>query len=95
VEDAPQRGGAGSAILVLALVLALGLLGWQSLRASGLAEEVAALEQELSVAQEDLRQHEQQIGVVRSHVDDLSARIGALHTLLADEIPSQHKAAAK
>jgi len=95
VEDAPERGGAGRALLVLALVVALALLCWQSLRANGLAEEVTALQQALSVAEEDVRQHEQRIGVVRSHVDDLSARIGALRTLVADEIPSRRKAAAE
>ena len=76
------------ALYAVVLAVVLGLLGWQALRADALAEEVAVLQGELSVARADIRIHEERMGVVRNHVDDLSARIGALRTLVTGEVSS-------
>jgi hypothetical protein len=88
-EPASELAGDGAGSrrarwLVVALVLVTGLLGWQLLRADALATQVGVLTENLAVAQAEIRAHEQRMGTVRSHVDDLSARIAALQSLVAE-----------
>jgi cell division protein FtsB len=93
-DRAPKRRRVAPVLYGLVLALVVVLFAWQLLRAGALAEQVVALEHELAAAEEDIRIHEQRMGVVRSHVDDLSARIGALRTLVTDEVPSRRTPAA-
>ena len=74
--------------MVPALIAALGivmlLFGWQSMRAEGLEGQVDGLTADLAVATEEIRAHEQRLGLVRTHVDDLAGRVATLQDLVAE-----------
>ena len=60
------------------------LLAVQYQRAAELGDQVGELRGALEVAREQLVVHRERMGLVKSHVDDLSARVGVLAGLVAD-----------
>ena len=74
-------------MLVAALALAGLLLAYEYQRAAELGDRVEALQGALDSARDELGVHRERMALVKSHVDDLSARVGALAGLVADSAP--------
>ena len=72
--------------LAAALVLASLLLAYQQYqRASELGTEVEGLRSALETARGELGSYRERMTLVKGHIDDLSARVGALAELIDDD----------
>ena len=73
------------AALAAALALATLLLAYQYQRASELGAQVEGLRNALETARGEIGIYHERMALVKGHVDDLSARIGALAELVTDD----------
>jgi hypothetical protein len=69
------------------LVLATLLLAYQYQRASELGERVEVLSGALETARGELELQRERMALVKGHVDDLAARVGALAELVSGDEP--------
>jgi hypothetical protein len=71
--------------LAAALALAILLLVYQYQRASELDAQVDGLRNALEAARGEISIYHERMALVKGHVDDLSARVGALAELVTDD----------
>ena len=71
--------------MVAALALASLLLAYEYQRAAELGDRVETLQGALETARDELGVHRERMALVKTYVDDLSARLGALAGLVADD----------
>jgi hypothetical protein len=82
----PASGVGPVAALAAALVLASLLLAYQQYqRASELGTEVEGLRSALETVRGELGSYRERMTLVKGHIDDLSARVGALAELVDDD----------
>ena len=76
--------------LAVALAILAAALLYQVERAAVLEHTVGEMQQELVAARRELGASQRRMELVRTHVDDLSARVGALRGLVADDERPPH-----
>ena len=88
-EQAPEppRGRSLTLLLACAVAAVSLLLAYQYQRSAQLERRVETLVGELASEREIVQVHRQRMEVVRSHLDDLSARVGALRRLASEDLP--------